>query len=73
MRQIEFTWWAEDGSERRGRVSLAPQASPDTLAALARMMRLAGMDESEASIKVNALLWPSGSLDAFDGPTEERY
>ena len=43
--QRKVTWWADDGTERKGWVSLAPDASPETAAALARMMRLA---EAEA-------------------------
>ncbi len=39
--QLETTWWAEDGSERRGRISLAPDAAPETAVALARLLRLA--------------------------------
>jgi len=73
VRHIEFTWWAEDGSERRGRVSIASHASPDTVAALARMMRLAQPDEAGASGAVRAAFWLNGSWDAFDGPQEERY
>ncbi len=44
---LQITWWAEDGSERKGRVSLAPGASPETAAALAAMMRLADAAASE--------------------------
>ncbi len=73
VRQIEFTWWAEDGSERRGRVSIAPDASLDTVAALARMMRLADPVESRASGKVKAPFWLEGLRDMFDGPQEEHY
>jgi len=73
VRQIEFTWWAEDGSERRGRVSIAPDASPETVAALARMLRLADSAKSEASGEAKAPFWLEGSRDAFDGPQEEHY
>ena len=44
---LHITWWAEDGTERRGRVSLAPDAAPETAAALAAMMRLADAAASE--------------------------
>ena len=48
MPQMEVTWWAGDGSERRGRVCVAPNASPETAAALAAMMRLAASEASRA-------------------------
>ena len=38
---MKVTWWTDDGTERKGWVSLAPEASPETAAALAQMMRLA--------------------------------
>ena len=46
--QIEVTWWADDGAERKGRAYLAPDASPETAAALARMMRLADAESAPA-------------------------
>ena len=46
--QIEVTWWADDGTERKGRVYPAPDSSPETAAALARMMRLADADAAAA-------------------------
>lgn len=73
VHQIEFTWWAEDGSERRGRVSIAPDASPDTVAALARMMRLADCADSEETDNLNSAFWLEGLRGVFDGPQEERY
>ena len=50
--QRKVTWWADDGTERKGWVSLAADASPETAAALARMMRLADAEacaEAEAA------------------------
>ena len=41
MIPMEVTWWIDDGTERKGWVTLAANASPETAAALARMMRLA--------------------------------
>ena len=80
MGQLEFTWWAEDGSERRGHVSLAPDASPETMAALARMMHLTipaearagGKAEAKAGCKVEAE-WFDRAWQTLDGPLEEPY
>ena len=44
---LEVTWWADDGAECRGRVSLAPDAAPDTTPSLARMMRRAEAPDAE--------------------------
>lgn len=49
--QMEMTWWADDGAERKGRAYLAPDASPETAAALAWMMRLA---DAEAAVQAGA-------------------
>ena len=46
--QIEVTWWADDGAERKGWVRLAPDASPATAATLTQMMRLADAAAAQA-------------------------
>ena len=50
--QMEVTWWTDDGAERTGWVYLAWDASPETAAALTRMMRLAEAGSAAAQTEV---------------------